>query len=208
MRRKIIEWEFEKNIKLKNYYDNWGNRVCGFYTDKNIIIFMQLKNKALFLDRDGVINKNFGYVFSMKNFVWLKNVKKAIKYACIKKYLIIVVTNQSAVARGYCSENDVKKLHNEINKELKIINCKIHDFFYCPYHPKYGNKKYKKDSFLRKPNPGMIFKAASKWNIDLNKSLMIGDKKTDMIAAKKSNLKFIKKKYNLLKEIKKNLKSR
>ena len=71
-----------------------------------------------------------------------------------------------------------------------------------------GNKKYKKDSFLRKPNPGMIFKAASKWNIDLNKSLMIGDKKTDMIAAKKSNLKFIKKKYNLLKEIKKNLKSR
>ncbi len=72
MRRKIIEWEFEKNIKLKNYYDNWGNRVCGFYTDKNIIIFMQLKNKALFLDRDGVINKNFGYVFSMKNFVWTK----------------------------------------------------------------------------------------------------------------------------------------
>ena len=78
-------------------------------------------------------------------------------------------------------------------------------FFYCHYHPKYGNKKYKKDSFLRKPNPGMIFKAVSKWNIDLNKSLMIGDKKTDLIAAKRSNLKFIKKKYNLLKEIKKNL---
>ena len=169
---------------------------------------MQLKNKALFLDRDGVINKNFGYVFSMKNFVWLKNVKKAIKFACIKKYLIIVVTNQSGIARGYCSENDVKKLHNEINKELKIINCKIHDFFYCPYHPKYGNKKYKKNSFLRKPNPGMIFKAVSKWNIDLNKSLMIGDKKNDLIAAKRSNLKFIKKKYNLLKEIKKNLKSK
>ena len=166
---------------------------------------MQRKNKALFLDRDGVINKNFGYVFSMKNFVWLKNVKKAIKYAYIKKYLIIVVTNQSGIARGYYSENDVKKLHNEINKELKIINCKIHDFFYCPYHPKHGNKKYKKDSFLRKPNPGMIFKAVKKWNIDLNKSLMIGDTKTDMITAKRSNLRFIKKKYNLLREVKKNL---
>ncbi len=77
---------------------------------------MKLKNKALFLDRDGVINKNFGYVFSKKNFVWLKNAKKAIKYAYIKKYLIIVVTNQSGVARGFYSELDIKRLHNEINK--------------------------------------------------------------------------------------------
>ena len=83
---------------------------------------MKLKNKALFLDRDGVINKNFGYVFSKKNFVWLKNVKKAIKYAYIKKYLIIVVTNQSGVARKFYSELDIKRLHNEINKELKKIN--------------------------------------------------------------------------------------
>ena len=164
---------------------------------------MKLKNKALFLDRDGVINKNFGYVFSIKNFVWLKNVKKAIKYAYSKKYLIIVITNQSGVARGIYTENDVKKLHKEVNKELKKINCKIHDFFYCPYHPKYGNRKYRKNSYLRKPNPGMILKAVKKWNIDLSKSLKIGDEKTDMIAAKKSNVRFIKKKYNLLREVKK-----
>ena len=91
---------------------------------------MKLKNKALFLDRDGVINKNYGYVFSTKNFVWLKNVKKAIKYAYSKKYLIIVITNQSGVARGLYSENDIKNLHNKINRDLKKINCKIHDFFY------------------------------------------------------------------------------
>ena len=169
---------------------------------------MKPKNKALFLDRDGVINKNFGYVFSIKNFVWLKNVKKAIKYAHSKKYLIIVITNQSGVARGIYSEIDVKKLHNEINKELKKMNCKIHDFFYCPFHPKYGNRKYRKNSYLRKPNPGMILKAVKKWNIDLSKSLMIGDEKTDMLVAKKLNLKFIKKKYNLLREVKKNLISR
>ena len=109
------------------------------------------------------------------------------------------------ISKSIYSEIDIKKLHNEINNELKKINCKIHDFFYCPYHPKHGNKKYKKYSYLRKPNPGMIFKAVKKWNIDLNESLMIGDKKIDVIAAKRSNLKFIKKKYNLLREIKKNL---
>ena len=166
---------------------------------------MQLKNKALFLDRDGVINKNLGYIFSVKKFIWLKNVKKAIKYAYHKKYLIIVVTNQSGVARGLYSENDIKKLHNEINKQLKMRNCKIHDFFYCPYHPKYGNKKYRRNSYLRKPNPGMILKAIKKWNINRDKSLMIGDKKIDMVASKKAGLRFVKKKYNLMREMKRNL---
>tara|TARA_B100001123_G_C14767431_1_gene811286 strand:- start:142 stop:657 length:516 start_codon:yes stop_codon:yes gene_type:complete len=166
---------------------------------------MKQKNKALFLDRDGVINKDFGYVYSMKNFVWLKNVKQAIKYAYNKKYLLIVITNQSGVARGYYTENEVKQLHNKINKELKKYNCKIHDFFYSPFHPNFGNKKYKKNSYLRKPNPGMIFKATKKWNIDLSKSLMIGDKKIDKITAKKANLRFVKKKYNLFSEVKKHL---
>jgi D-glycero-D-manno-heptose 1,7-bisphosphate phosphatase len=168
---------------------------------------MRLKKKALFLDRDGVINKNFGYVFLYKDFVWLKNVKKAIKYAYDKNYLIIVATNQSGIARGFFSESDVKKLHSEINKDLKKKNCKIHDFFYCPYHPKFGNKKYRKNSYLRKPNPGMILQAVKKWKINVNKSFMIGDKITDKIASKRANLKFIKKKYNLFAEIKKILKT-
>jgi len=167
---------------------------------------MKIKNKALFLDRDGVINKNFGYVYSMKKFVWLKNVKKAIKYAYDNKFLIIVVTNQSGVARGYYTEYKVNELHKNINKELIKLKCKIHDFLYSPYHPKYGGKKYKKDSFLRKPNPGLILKAVKKWNIDVKKSFMIGDQTTDKIAAERANLKFFKKKYNLLREVKKNLK--
>jgi len=91
-------------------------------------------------------------------------------------------------------------------KVLKKENCKIHDFFYCPYHPKFGNSKYKKDSFLRKPNPGMLIKAIQKWNIDKSKSLMIGDKKNDMIAAQKIGLRFVRKRYNLMSEVKKNLK--
>tara|TARA_B100000749_G_scaffold108249_1_gene82781 strand:- start:244 stop:744 length:501 start_codon:yes stop_codon:yes gene_type:complete len=166
---------------------------------------MAIKNKALFLDRDGVINKKMGYVYSTQKFIWLKNVKKAIKYAYDNKYKIIVITNQSGVARGLYSERDIVKLHKTINKELKVSKCKIHDFFYCPYHPKYGNKKYRKDSYLRKPNPGMIVKAVKKWNVDIGKSLMIGDSNSDLIAAKRSNLRFVKKKYNLLREIKNNL---
>ena len=166
---------------------------------------MKKRYDTIFLDRDGTLNPDPGYISKLSDFSFYNFAIPALVKLTQIGNRFCIVTNQSGVARGYYSENDVKKLHNEINKELKIINCKIHDFFYCPYHPKYGNKKYKKDSFLRKPNPGMIFKAVRKWNIDLNKSFMIGDKKIDMIAAKRSNLKFIKKKYNLLKEIKKNL---
>ena len=92
-----------------------------------------------------------------------------------------------------------------VNTGVKCVTLIINDDrnFYCPYHPKYGNSKYRKNSYLRKPNPGMILKAVKKWNIDLSKSLMIGDKKIDMIAAKRSKLKFIRKKYNLLREVKK-----
>ena len=85
---------------------------------------MKLKKKALFLDRDGVINKDFGYVFSIENFVWLKNVKKAIKFAYNKKYLIIVITNQSGVARGLYSENDIKILQSKLyDGEAGIIGA-------------------------------------------------------------------------------------
>ena len=134
------------------------------------------KYDTIFLDRDGTINPDPGYINSLNDFKFydftfnaLKNLKRLTKQLCI-------ITNQSGVARGLYSENDIKILHNQINKELKTTRCKIHDFFYCPYHPKYGSNKYRKNSYLRKPNPGMILKAVKKWNVDLNKSFMIGDK--------------------------------
>ena len=170
---------------------------------------MKKKVKVAFLDRDGVINSkkiNDGYIGKINDFKWIPGAKKTIKYLKLNDFKVVIATNQSGIARGFYSEEDIKRLHNEINSQLKMINCKIHDFFYCPYHPRYGNKKYKKNSYLRKPNPGMILKAVKKWNIDLSKSLMIGDKKIDKIAAKRSNLRFTKKKYNLLREVKKFIK--
>ena len=101
-------------------------------------------NKAAFLDRDGVINKNYGYVYNLDNFVWLKNVKKAIKYLNHKNFKVFVISNQSGVARKIFTEKDVNKLHRWMNSELKKINAKIDKFYYCPFHPKYGSKYYKK----------------------------------------------------------------
>ena len=163
---------------------------------------MGTKIKAAFLDRDGVINRNNGYVTNKKRFTWLKNVKSAIRLLNNKKFKVFIVTNQSAVARGFCSENDVNNLHLWINNELKKNKAKIDEFFYCPYHPKGIIKKYRKKSYLRKPNPGMIVKAVKKYSINLDKSFMIGDTKSDKICAERVNLKFYYKKNNLQKDIK------
>ena len=167
---------------------------------------MKKLNKAVFLDRDGVINKNSGYVAHIKDFVWLKNVKQAIKLLNQKKFKVIVITNQSGVARGLYTENDIKKLHKWVNDQLKKKKAKIDDFFYCPYYPFGLIKKYKKKSFLRKPNPGMILKAKKKHNINLKSSFMIGDQQSDEICAKKAKVNFFYKKNNLLKDVKKILK--
>ena len=163
---------------------------------------MKKLNKAVFLDRDGVINRNSGYVTHIEKFVWLKNAKLGIKLLNKYKYKVFIITNQSGVARGLYSEKEVIKLHKWINIELKKVNAKINDFFYCPYHPHGLIKKYKKKSFLRKPNPGMIYKAQKKHNIDLERSFMIGDQRSDEICAKKAKVKFFYKKNNLLKDIK------
>ena len=163
---------------------------------------MKKLNKAVFLDRDGVINRNSGYVTRIEDFIWLKNVKRTIKFLNKNKFKVFIITNQSGVARGFFTEKDVKALHKWMNLELKKTEAKIDDFFYCPYHPTVGLKKYKKKSFYRKPNPGMVLKAIKMYKVDVNQSFMIGDKKTDEICANRSKLKFYYKKNNLLKDVK------
>lgn len=163
-----------------------------------------MKKKAVFLDRDGTINKNFGYVFNKSNFVWLKHSKKAIKLLNQKNFLVIVVTNQSGIARGFYNKIDVNKLHMWMNSVLKKNKAKINYFYYSDYHPKFS--KNHKNSFLRKPNPGLILRAIKKHNINIKKSFMIGDSMTDMLAAKKANIKFIFKRKNIFECVKKGLK--
>lgn len=154
------------------------------------------KNKAVFLDRDGTINKNFGYVFQKEKFIFLKNAINAIKFLKNNGYKVIVVTNQSGVARGFFKLEDVKKLHDWVNLKLKKKGVKIDKFYVSTYHPRFS--KQKNQSHLRKPNPGMLIKAQKDFSIDFSQSFMIGDSKSDKLAAKKVNLIFIRKKQNLL----------
>ena len=138
---------------------------------------------AAFLDRDGVINIDKGYTFQINDFEWILDSKKAIKYLNDKSYYVFIVTNQSGITRGYYSEKDVINLHNYINNELIQYDAHIDDFFYSPFHPDIKNEKYDHLSHLRKPNTGMLELAVKKWEVDLSKSFLIGDKDTDIQCA-------------------------
>ncbi len=137
------------------------------------------------LDRDGIINKDRGYVGYRKDFIWVPGAKKAIKYLKNKGYKVIIVSNQSGVARKYFSYMDVVRLHKQVQKELIKYGTFIDRFYFSPYHKKGIIKKYKIDHETRKPKIGIFKKILKKYNIDKKNSFMIGDKKTDMIFAKR-----------------------
>ena len=123
-----------------------------------------------------------------------------------KNYKIVVVTNQSGVARGFFRIKDVKKIHSFIQKKLKIYNTKIDAFYFCPFHQDGIIKKYKKKSSLRKPKIGMFRLAQKKWNIDMKNSFMVGDQETDMIFARRAKIKgYLFNEKNLFRFVKTNI---
>lgn len=136
--------------------------------------------KAIFLDRDGVINlEKKDYVKSIKEFQIIDNVPKAIATLKEKGFLVIVITNQSAINRKLLTIEVLNEIHNHLQKILKNNNTSIDYFYFCPHRP---DEKCK----CRKPNPGMILKAAQEHDIDMNQSFMIGDSLTDIQAAEKA----------------------
>jgi D-glycero-D-manno-heptose 1,7-bisphosphate phosphatase len=139
------------------------------------------KTKALFLDRDGVINEDTEYAHLPEHIEFRPGIFDLCKSARKRGFLVLVVTNQSGIARGYFNEEDVIQLHSWMKEQFRSRETDIDDFFYCPYHEKGSIPRYTKKSDCRKPEPGMILKAAIKWNIDLDKSIMIGDKPSDRI---------------------------
>ena len=170
---------------------------------------MKKKIKIAFLDRDGVLNKSEiknGYVGFVKDFKWINGAKKAIKFLKKKDFKIVIVSNQSGIARGFFSIKDVYKLHRYLKQELIKFGTSVDKIFFCPYHKDGVIKKYTKNSTLRKPKIGMFLKASNIWNIDKQKSFMIGDQKTDMEFAKKSKIKgYLFKEKNLFNFIKNNV---
>ena len=141
-----------------------------------------MKNKALFLDRDGVINHDFGYVHDEENFKFIDGIFEVVRAAISAGYKIFVVTNQAGIARGYYDELQFQKLTLWMVEEFKSRGCSIDKVYHSPYHPTDGVGNYKQDHYSRKPNPGMIFQARDDFDIDLDSSIIIGDNETDVIA--------------------------
>ena len=138
--------------------------------------------KTIFLDRDGVINKDFGYVHTWNMFEFLPDVIDALKIFSYLDYSIIVVTNQSGIARGMYTETDVQALHAQLDLYLKRQGVLITDFYYCPHHPYGTEPDYRIFCNCRKPQPGMLHKAISEHACDLSSSIMVGDKWSDIEA--------------------------
>jgi len=139
--------------------------------------------KAAFLDRDGTLNEDTGYLYQISDFKWIKGAINALKILKKNNFLIIVISNQSGVSRGFYSESDIKKLHNWMNQQLLKYNLKIDDFFFATDLPNNNVNS------RRKPSPAMLNEAVKKYNLDKDKCFMIGDKESDVEAAKNAQIK-------------------
>ena len=145
---------------------------------------------ALFLDRDGVLNEDRGYVFRWEDFRWIPGAKAAVAAFNRAGWLVIVVTNQSGVGRGFYSEDDMRALHARMAQDLAEAGGQIDAFYHAPQHPDAPLEAYRHpDPPDRKPNPGMILRALSEWPIDRAASLLIGDKPSDLEAAERAGVR-------------------
>ena len=145
---------------------------------------------ALFLDRDGVLNEDKGYVHRWEDFSWISGAREAVAAFNKAGWLVFVVTNQSGVGRGYYTEADVLALHGQMATALEELGGHIDAFYYCPDHPDAAEPRYRHpDPPDRKPNPGMLLKAISQWPVDLSRSLMVGDKDGDLEAGQRAGVR-------------------
>ena len=149
----------------------------------------QLHRKALFLDRDGVINVDFGYVGTRERFAWVPGAQAAIRAATEAGWHVFVVTNQAGVARGFYDEAAVADLHAWMVAALRRAGGNIDDIRFCPTHPEAPLPAYRRDSDWRKPGPGMILDLIRAWEIDPARALLVGDKESDMAAAASAGMR-------------------
>lgn len=143
---------------------------------------------AAFLDRDGVLNEDRGYVHRWEDFAFLPGVIDALRRLQQKGYLLVVITNQSAVARGLCAEADVLALHERMCAFLREQGIELAGIYYCPHHPQGSVSDYAIVCSCRKPEPGMILRAAREHGIDLSRSLLVGDKLSDLEAGRAAGI--------------------
>jgi D-glycero-D-manno-heptose 1,7-bisphosphate phosphatase len=150
------------------------------------------RRPAAFLDRDGVLNIDHGYAHRPEQLEWVEGAAEAVRLLNEAGYYVLVVTNQSGVARGLYNETDVKSLHAHMQEILSSHGAHIDAFYYCPHHPDGSIKSLAVQCRCRKPGPGMLEQAAREWPINIGASFLIGDRDHDMAAAAAFKIRGIK----------------
>jgi D-glycero-D-manno-heptose 1,7-bisphosphate phosphatase len=141
-----------------------------------------MRREAVFLDRDGVINEELGYLGDSDQLRLIPGAAEAIRKLNEAHLLTIAVTNQAGVARGYYPESKVTQVHEALNELLAQQGARIDRFYYCPHHPTEGIGRYRKDCDCRKPKPGMLYRAAEDLSLNLGDCFLVGDKISDIQA--------------------------
>ena len=175
----------------ERFYAVEKDYMAGRGTAKNL----KNKQKAIFLDRDGTINKYVGFLRDIEQFELLDGVTDAIKKINESGYLCIVVTNQPVIARGEVTYEQLDEIHNKMETLLGLEGAYLDGIYICPHHPHKGYEgeipELKIDCDCRKPKPGMLLRAAKDFNIDLQKSYMVGDSESDILAGKAAGCKTV-----------------
>jgi D-glycero-D-manno-heptose 1,7-bisphosphate phosphatase len=150
------------------------------------------RRPAAFLDRDGVLNVDYGYVHRPEQLEWIDGAPEAVRLLNMAGYYVLVVTNQSGIARGYYDDGAVKLFHAHMQHSLKAHGAHIDAFYYCPHHPEGIIKSLAVPCRCRKPGTGLLEQAARDCPIDINASFLIGDREDDMAAAAAFNIRGVK----------------
>jgi|TARA_B110000211_G_scaffold6222_1_gene6941 D,D-heptose 1,7-bisphosphate phosphatase len=197
---KLISMKLINGKIFNNFFIDIGSKHYLKIAEKKLK--KQYSRPAIFLDRDGVINYDYAYVHKIKDFKFKPGVLQGLKYLARKKFNIFIVTNQAGIGKKIFSEKKFFELHKKINEKLKKFNIFFNDVQYSPFHPKAKIKKYRKNSNMRKPGNKMIENIKYNWDLNRKKCFMIGDKMSDEIAAKKSQIRFYYAEKNFYSQIK------
>ncbi|BAO75045.1 HAD-IIIA family hydrolase [Winogradskyella sp. PG-2] len=193
----LVETENLYAYKTTEYIKDMGTPDRFVKVEKDLVsgkvsrLNRSKKQKAVFLDRDGVINKEVDQLTNIEDFELIDGTIRAIKSLNKSDYIVIVITNQPVIAKGFITVEQLQSIHKKMDMLLGNEGAFLDDLFYCPHHPKVGFEgeitALKIECKCRKPKPGMLLKAAQQYNIDLKNSWFVGDRYTDIAAGKSTN---------------------